>query len=119
MSYRETQTETPLKPYIQMFFRSPKEFINTKYTAKELYDRSKVFALENGLDHIYSIQEFGKGITKLIGQYKKRTNSGITYDLHMNINEFNKLLTDYESSFTEAEKKKISEKMKFLKQANY
>ena len=110
MPYRETQTETPLKPYIQMFFRSPKEFINTKYTAKELYDRSKVFTLENGLDPIYSIQEFGKGITKLIGQYKKRTKSGITYDLHMNINEFNKLLTDYESSITEVEKKKISEK---------
>ena len=95
MSYRETQTETPIKPYIQMFFRSPKEFINTKYTAKELYDRSKVFAVENGLDPIYSIQEFGQGITKLIGQYKKRTKSGITYDLHMNINDFDRILIEY------------------------
>ena len=63
MPYRETQTETLLKPYIQMFFRSPEEFINTKYTAKELYERSKVFTLENGMDPIYSVQEFGQGIT--------------------------------------------------------
>jgi len=124
MSYRETQTETPLKPYIQMFFRSPKEFINTKYTAKELYDRSKVFAVENGLNHKYSIQEFGKGITKLIGQYKKRTNSGITYDLHMDINDFDRMLMEYNpdkeytqvpnpnnrtSIFTEEEKIKMLE----------
>ena len=106
MPERVTHIETPLKPYIQMFFRSPKEFINTRYTSKELYDKSKIFALENGMNHQYSIQEFGKGITKLIGQYKKRTKSGITYDLHMNINDFDKLLTDYESSITEVEVEK-------------
>jgi hypothetical protein len=95
MPERVTHIETPLKPYIQMFFRSPKEFINTRYTSKELYDKSKIFALENGTNHQYSIQEFGKGITKLIGQYKKRTNSGITYDLHMNINDFDRMLIEY------------------------
>ena len=124
MPYRETQTETLLKPYIQMFFRSPKEFINTRYTSKELYDKSKIFALENGMNHQYSIQEFGKGITKLIGQYKKRTNSGIIYDLHMDINDFDRMLMEYNpdkeytqvpnpnnraSIFTEEEKIKMLE----------
>ena len=46
-----------------MFLRSPKEFINTRYTSKELYIKSKIFALENGLNHQYSTHEFGKSIT--------------------------------------------------------
>ena len=95
MPERVTHIKTPLKPYIQLFFRSPKEFINTRYTSKELYDKSKMFALENGMNHQYSIQEFGKGITKLIGKYKKRTNSGIIYDLHMNMNDFDRMFIEY------------------------
>ena len=100
MPYRVTQTETPQKPYIHMFYRSPNEFSIARYPSKELYNRSKVFALENRLDHRYSMQEFGQGITRLIGKYKKRTSLGYIYELCMNINEFNKLLSDYESSIT-------------------
>ena len=85
MTYRVTQ-----KPNIQMFCRSPNEFVNTRYSSKALYDRSKVFALQNGLDHRYSIQEFGQGITRFIGKYKKRTRSGYIYGLFMDNNEFNK-----------------------------
>ena len=84
------------KPYIQMFYKSPEEFINKRYSAKELYDKSKLFALDNGSDNSYSVQEFGQGITRLIGKYKKRTSSGYIYELCMDINEFNKLLTEYD-----------------------
>ena len=87
---------TTQKPYIQMFFKNPNEFINKRYSARELYDKSIIFVSENGMRHPYSIQEFGREITKLMNKYKKRTSAGIIYDLNINIDDFYKTLREYE-----------------------
>jgi len=88
--------KTTQKPYIQMFFKNPNEFINKRYSARELYDKSIIFVSENGMRHPYSIQEFGREITKLMNKYKKRTSAGIIYDLNINIDDFYKTLREYE-----------------------
>ena len=94
----ELQYETK-QAYIQMLYKNPGEIINNRFTAQRLYDKSKSFASLNYLNHSYSIQEFGQGMSKILNKYKKRTGTGYVYEINTNINEFSKLLFEYDPEY--------------------
>ena len=97
-NYNELQYES--KPaYIQMLYKNPSEIFDNKFTAQRLYDKSKQFASINYLNHSYSIQKFGQGMSKILNKYKKRTGTGYVYDINININEFSKVLYEYDPAY--------------------
>jgi hypothetical protein len=85
--------------YIQMLYKNPYEIIDDKYTAQRLYEKSKAFATTNYLNHSYSIREFGLEIGKIFKNFKKRTNIGNVYEFNININEFSKILFEYDPEY--------------------
>ena len=82
-----------------MLYKNPGEMINNRFTAQRLYDKSKSFASLNYLNHSNSIQEFGQGMSKILNKYKKRTGTGYVYEINTNINEFSKVLFEYDPEY--------------------
>ena len=85
--------------YIQMLYKQPRDMIDNRYTSQRLYEKSKSFASSNYLNHSYSITEFGTEMSKVLKQFKKRTGSGYVYDINVSLNEFNKILFEYDNEY--------------------
>ena len=94
----ELEYETK-QAYIQMLYKQPRDIINNRFTSQRLYEKSKVFASSNYLNHSYSITEFGTEITKILKQFKKRTGAGNIFEIDINYNDFNKLLFEYDNEY--------------------
>ena len=100
MSKMKNELQYESKPaYIQMLYKNPSEIFDNKFTAQRLYDKSKQFASINYLNHSYSIQEFGQGMSKILNKYKKRTGTGYVYDINISMNEFCKVLYEYDPAY--------------------
>jgi len=99
-SRMKVELEYETKPaYIQMIYKQPREMLNNRFTSQRLYDKSKVYASTNYLNHSYSITEFGTEIGKIFNQFKKRTGSGWVYEININYNAFNKILFEYDNDY--------------------
>ena len=62
----KNELEFETKPaYLQMLYKQPRELINNRFTSQRLYEKSKMFASSNYLNHSYSITEFGTEISKI------------------------------------------------------
>lgn len=94
----ELEYETK-QAYIQMLYKQPRDIINNRFTSQKLYEKSKAFATSNYLNHSYSITEFGTEMSKILKQFKKRTGTGYIYTIDVNINEFSKLLFEYDNDY--------------------
>ena len=94
----ELEYETK-QAYIQMLYKQPREIINCRFTSQRLYEKSKTFATSNYLNHSYSITEFGTEMSKILKQFKKRTGTGYIYEVDVNINEFSKILFEYDNDY--------------------
>lgn len=94
----ELEYETK-QAYIQMLYKQPREIINCRFTSQRLYEKSKTFATSNYLNHSYSITEFGTEMSKILKQFKKRTGTGYIYEIDVNINEFSKILFEYDNDY--------------------
>lgn len=99
-SRMKNELEYETKPaYIQMLYKQPRDIINNRFTSQRLYEKSKVFASSNYLNHSYSITEFGTEITKILKHFKKRTGAGNIFEIDINYNDFNKLLFEYDDEY--------------------
>ena len=94
----ELQYETK-QAYIQLLYKQPREIIDNKFTSQRLYEKSKVYASSNYLNHSYSITEFGIEMGKILKQFKKRTATGSVYDIDISFNDFSKILFEYDPEY--------------------
>lgn len=100
MSKMKNELQYETKPaYIQMLYKNTNEIINNRFTSQRLFDKSKAFASLHYLNHSYSIQEFGQGMSKILNKYKKRTGTGYVYEINMNMNEFSKVLFEHDPKY--------------------
>ena len=94
----ELEYETK-QAYLQMLYKQPREIINCRFTSQRLYEKSKAFATCNYLNHSYSITEFGTEMSKVLKQFKKRTGTGYVYEVDVSLNEFSKILFEYDPDY--------------------
>jgi hypothetical protein len=94
----ELEYETK-QAYVQMLYKQPREIINCRFTSQRLYEKSKAFATSNYLNHSYSITEFGTEMSKILKQFKKRTGTGYIYEVDVSLNEFSKILFEYDPDY--------------------
>ena len=88
---------TEQKPaYIQMLYKKPSLFADTKLTSTKLFEMSQEYAKKNYLTCNYTIKRFGLDIKQVIGNYK--STSGYVYytfpskkELQMHLYEHDKL----------------------------
>ena len=100
ISRMKNELEFETKPaYLQMLYKQPRELINNRFTSQRLYEKSKMFASSNYLNHSYSITEFGTEISKIFINFKKRTGSGYVYDINVGLNQLNKILFEYDNAY--------------------
>jgi len=64
--------------YIQMFFKSPNQFANKKFSSTALYEEAQQYAKAHHLSSNFTSQEFSKNL-KIADEYKKRGNTGMFF----------------------------------------
>ena len=82
-----------------MLYKQPRDIISCRFTSQRLYEKSKAFATCNYLNHSYSITEFGTEMSKVLKQFKKRTGTGYVYEVDVSLNEFSKILFEYDPDY--------------------
>lgn len=65
--------------YIQMFYKTPKQFTNKKFSSTALYEEAQQYAKTHYLSSNFTSQEFSKQLVKYVEEYKKKGNTGMVY----------------------------------------
>jgi hypothetical protein len=65
--------------YIQMLYKSTRDFVGTKYNASKLYELIQEWAKKHYCSANFTIQEFSKHSKDYLDIYKKRGNAGMKY----------------------------------------
>jgi hypothetical protein len=94
--YKKDLQNDSVAGYIQYLYKNVDEY--TLYPivkARELYTRTKKYSESNYISSHYSEKEFGLYVSKLFGNFKKRSGSGLVYNFSkMNKKEIYKILYD-------------------------
>ena len=66
--------------YIQMFYKSPKQFADKKFSSTALYEEAQQYAKSHHISSNFTSQEFSKNL-KIVDVYKSRGNTGMVYKI--------------------------------------
>ena len=65
--------------YIQMLYKTPKHFVDKKFSATALYEEAQQYAKTHYLSINFTSQEFSKQLVRYVESYKKKGNTGMVY----------------------------------------
>jgi hypothetical protein len=85
--------------YIQMFFKSPDDFIGRKISSTEMHEKAVQYAKTHYLSSNFTSQMSAKTIKSLVGSYYKRGNTGVFYKFPETRTELLKELYNVESAY--------------------
>lgn len=68
------------KPFIAMLYKEPSTFSNSKINSTLLHQMAVDYARKNYQSPNFTINEMGRAMTKYLGDFKKKTNTGYRFD---------------------------------------
>jgi hypothetical protein len=86
--------------YIQMLYKEPCQFANNSLSSTEILKIMNDYSKHNYLPQCHDIVSFGKFMTNLFNNFKKRGNTGFVFNFNnVDKNKFNEILYKYDPSY--------------------
>ena len=98
--YKKVLEYNNMAGYLQAIYKEPYKFVENSFTSTELLKMTNEYCKQNYLSQTCDTTTFGKVMTGIFRDYKKRGNTVSKFNFKtVNINKFNEVLYNYDNDY--------------------